>query len=52
MSGADGEREWLTLCDVSMVGAYPTLSVVDVKPSGAASSLSKSRIWQMLNINQ
>lgn len=41
-----------TLCLVEVKGAYPSLQIADIRGDGVASSLSKSRIWQMLSIEK
>ena len=43
---------WQSLCSVQVAGAYPILSVVDVRSYGAASSLSKTQVWRMFSVHQ
>ena len=44
--------QWQSLCSVQVTGAYPILSVVDVRSYGAASSLSKAQVWRMFSVHQ
>ena len=40
------------LCRISMLGAYPTLTVADVQGQGSANLLSKLKLWSMLSIDK
>jgi hypothetical protein len=44
--------EWLPLCNITYQSFYPTLSIINVQSDEMASSLTKSQIWKMLQIDR
>ena len=39
------------LCQISFIGVYPSMNIVDIQGSGSASQISKANLWKMLSIN-
>ncbi|XP_053554126.1 cilia- and flagella-associated protein 65 [Bombina bombina] len=40
------------LCCVTAHGVYPSFSVVDVRPSGSASSLNRTQLWRLFSLDR
>lgn len=42
----------LPLCEVSFVGVFPSMKIVDIQGEGIASQISKATLWKMLSIGK
>ena len=51
-SETDKNNEWVLLCSFKFKGVYPGLSIINVQTDGMTASLSKSQVWNMLQIDR
>ena len=48
----DTSSETFDLCTLTVSGAYPSLTVVDVQGEDVANLHSKASLWNMLNVDK
>ena len=51
-SMAHRNDDWVLLCTFKFRGVYPGLSIINVQTDGMTASLSKSQVWNMLQIDR
>ena len=45
-------QQWKLLSSVTVHGSYPSLCILDVKGDGVSGYLSKSQIWETLQVDR
>lgn len=40
------------LCQISFIGVFPSMKIIDIQGGGAASEISKATLWKMLSIDK